>query len=92
MARLNKSITFSVPPDMAVRVDEVTKEQGRSRSDLLREALRRYIEECEWRGLLQYGERQIRDLGIDADEVAPLVEEYRAEAGTSEVYVIVDAN
>ena len=92
MARLTKSITFSVPPDMAVRVDEVLKEQGRSRSDLLREALVRYIEECEWRRLLQYGEQQVRDLGIDADEVAPLVEEYRADADTSEVHVIVDTN
>ena len=79
MARLTKSITFSVPPDMAVRVDEVMKEQGRSRSDLLREALVRYIEECEWRGLLEYGEQQAKSLGIDVDEVAPLVEEYRAE-------------
>ena len=92
MARLTKSITFSVPPDMAVRVDEVMKEQGRSRSDLLREALVRYIEECEWRGLLEYGEQQAKSLGIDVDAVAPLVEEYRAEAGTSEVHVIVDTN
>ena len=80
MAQLTKSITFSIPPDMAVRVDEVMKEQGRSRSDLLREALRRYIEECEWRRLLDYGEQRARDLNIDADEVVPLVEEYRAEA------------
>ena len=46
MARLTKSITFSVPADMAVRVEEVMRQQGRSRSDLLREALLRYIEEC----------------------------------------------
>ena len=56
MARLTKNITFSVPPDMADRIDEVIKQQGRSRSDLLREALLRYIEECEWRRLLDYGE------------------------------------
>ena len=83
MARSTKSITFSVPADMAVRVEEVRRQQGRSRSDLLREALLRYIEECEWRHLLDYGEQQARDLGIEAEEVAPLVEEYRAEAGTS---------
>ena len=83
MARSTKSITFSVPADMAVRVEEVRRQQGRSRSDLLREALLRYIEECEWRRLLDYGEQQARDLGIEAEEVAPLVEEYRAEAGTS---------
>ena len=82
MARSTKSITFSVPADMAVRVEEVMRQQGRSRSDLLREALLRYIEECEWRRLLDYGEQQARGL-IEAEQVAPLVEEYRAEAGTS---------
>ena len=80
MARSTKSITFSVPADMAVRVEEVMRQQGRSRSDLLREALLRYIEECEWRRLLDYGEQQARGLGIEAEQVAPLVEEYRAEA------------
>ena len=80
MAQLTKSITFSIPPDMAVRVDEVMKEQGRSRSDLLREALRRYIEECEWRQVLRYGERRARELDISAEQVAPFVEEYRTEA------------
>ena len=56
MARSTKSITFSVPADMAVRVEEVMRQQGRSRSDLLREALLRYIEECEWRQSAQITE------------------------------------
>ena len=80
MARLTKSITFSVPTDMAVRVDELMKQQGRSRSDLLREALLRYIEEYEWRGLLDYGEQRARGKGIGPEDVAPLVEEYQGEA------------
>ena len=53
MARPTKSITFSVPHDMAVRVDELMTRQGRSRSDLLREAVLRYVEECEWRQVLR---------------------------------------
>ena len=54
MPRTTKTITFSLPPEMAERVDEVMKQEGRTRSELLREALIRYIEECEWRALLQY--------------------------------------
>ena len=53
MPRTTKTITFSLPPEMANRVDEVMKQQGRSRSEFLREAVLRYIEECEWRQLLQ---------------------------------------
>ena len=35
MPRTTKIITFSLPPEMADRVDEVTKQQGRSRSYIL---------------------------------------------------------
>ena len=49
MPRTTKTITFSLPPEMADRVDEVMKQQRRSRSEFLRDAVLRYIEECEWR-------------------------------------------
>ena len=83
MPRSTKTITFSLPPEMADRVDEVLKQQGRSRSDLLREAVQRYIEDCEWEELFQYGERRARELGIGPEDVTRLVAEYRAEVGSS---------
>ena len=83
MPRITKTITFSLPPDMADRVNEVMKQQGRSRSEFLREALLRYIEECEWRQLTQYGERKARERGIGPEDVASLVDEHRAETGSS---------
>ena len=36
----------------------------------------------EWEGLLRYGERRARELGIRPEDVARLVEEYRAEVGS----------
>ena len=72
-------MTFSLAPDMADRVDEVTRRQGRSRSEFLRGPVLRYMEEWEWRRLLQYGERRAREMGIGPDHVADLVEEYRAQ-------------
>ena len=82
MPRTTKTITFSLPPEMANRVDEVLKQQGRTRSEFLREAVLRYIEECEWRQLLQYGEERARKKGIGPEDVADLVEEYRIEVGS----------
>ena len=82
MPRTTKTITFSLQPEMADRVDEVMKQQGRSRSEFLREAVLRYIEECEWRQLLQYGEAKAREKGIGPDDVSRLVEEYRTEVGS----------
>ena len=83
MPRTTKTITFSLPPEMAERLDEVMQQQGRSRSEFLREAVVRYIEECEWRQLLQYGEDRAREQGIGPADVAGLVEEYRAQASQS---------
>ena len=57
--------------------------QGRSRSEFLREAVLRYIEECEWRQLLRYGDERARAQGIGPEDVSGLVEEYRAEVGQS---------
>ncbi len=83
MPRTTKTITFSLPPEMSDRVDEVMKLQGRSRSEFVREAVLRYTEECEWRQLLRYGEEKAREKGIGPEDVASLVEEYRAEVGSS---------
>ena len=81
MPRTTQTITFSLPPEMADRVDEVMEQMGRSRSEFLREAVLRYIEECEWRQLLRYGEERARERGIGPEDVAGPVEEYRAEVG-----------
>ena len=43
MPRTTKTITFSLPPEMAERLDEVMQQQDRSRSEFLREAVLRYI-------------------------------------------------
>ena len=80
MGRTTKTITFSLPPDMADRVEEIMKQEGRTRSELLREALRRYIEEREWRELFRYGEQRAREQGLTPQDVERLVEEYRVEA------------
>ena len=41
------------------------------------------MEEWEWRQLLQYGEERAREKGIGPEDVAGLVEECRAEVGSS---------
>ena len=54
MARTTKTITFSLPPAMAEQVQNVMQEEGRTMSELVREALRNYIEEREWRRAIRY--------------------------------------
>ena len=84
MPRTNSTITFSLSPEMVERVHEVMRQQGHSQSEFLRRAVLRYIEECEWRQLFQYGEERAGEQGIGAEDVAGLLEEYRAEVSQSE--------
>ena len=49
--RNTDTITFSLPPEMAQQLRQVVKEEEEDRtvSELLREAIRLYMEEREWR-------------------------------------------
>lgn len=84
MPRTTKTITVSLQPEMSDRVDDARRQQGRSRSEFVREALDRYLVECEWGELVKYGELQAREQGIGPEDVARLVEEYRVEAQSSQ--------
>ena len=52
--RNTKTITFSLPPDMAEQVQDVMRDEGRTMSELIREALRNYMEEREWLRTIRY--------------------------------------
>lgn len=78
MSRTTKTITFSLPLEMAEQVDEVVREEGSAKSAMLREALRRHSAGREWQQLFEYGELRAREASIVAEDVNRLVEEYRA--------------
>ena len=54
ISRNTKTITFSLPPDMAEQVQDVMRDEGRTMSELIREALRNYMEEREWLKTIRY--------------------------------------
>ena len=45
MPRTTDTITFSLPPELAQRVRDVVRDEQRTVSELLREAIRLYMEE-----------------------------------------------
>ena len=47
--RRSKTITFSLPPEMEAQVRQVMGEDDLSVSELLRQAIRLFMEEREWR-------------------------------------------
>ncbi len=49
MPRARKTITPSLRPEMDRKLRQVVEEEGRTLSDIIREAFRLYLEEREWR-------------------------------------------
>lgn len=43
MARTTVTFSISLPPEMAAELEEIQRKEHRTRSELIREALRRYI-------------------------------------------------
>ena len=43
MARVTVTFSISLPPEMAAELEDIRKKEHRTRSELLREALRRYV-------------------------------------------------
>ena len=47
--RRSKTITFSLPPEMKAQVRQVMQAENLSVSELLRQSIRLFMEEREWR-------------------------------------------
>jgi CopG family transcriptional regulator/antitoxin EndoAI len=78
--RTSKVISLSLPPQLLREAEKMAKKEGRTKSELFREALRRYLAEQSFRELQRYGASRARKLGIDAEEdIQRLIEEYRQE-------------
>ena len=59
--------------------EKIAKEENRTRSELMREALRRYIAEMELRRLQRYGLKKAKGLSLKEEDVQRFIDEYRAE-------------
>lgn len=53
MPRITITFTISLPPEMAMELEQVRSEEHRTRSELIREALRRYFYERNLRRRLE---------------------------------------
>jgi metal-responsive CopG/Arc/MetJ family transcriptional regulator len=80
MNRISTTFTVSLPPDMADEVERVRRKEHRTRSELVREALRHYMRAAEARSV----RARIAMLAADeptADEIAAIQkgsDEFRA--------------
>jgi metal-responsive CopG/Arc/MetJ family transcriptional regulator len=74
-----KTWSITLPPEMAQELEEVMKEEKRGKSELVREALRRYMDDVRWRKIYRYGELKAQETGISEADVVDIVHERRRE-------------
>ena len=69
--------SLSLPSDLVREAERLAKQEGRTKTEVLREALRRYSEERRWRGLQRYGAGRARKLGLREAGVERAIQEFR---------------
>ena len=76
------TVNISFQKDLLRRIDDVAKEEARSRSELVREAARMYIErKTRWKEVFAYGKMQAEQLGLQEKDVANEIRAYRRRRG-----------
>ncbi len=77
--RTSKILPISLPPEMLDNVSQLAKKEHRTKSELVREALRRYIEDKEWKTIRMYGATRAKARGVTEADVDRIIHEHRQE-------------
>lgn len=77
--RQAQPVTITVPPKMLAMADKIAKKEGRTRSEVFREAIRAYFWKRRWEAVQAYGAQQARKKGIKTDEdIERIIDEGRS--------------
>ena len=69
--------SLSLPSDLVREAERLAKQEGRTKTEVLREALRLYSEERRWRGLQRYGAGRARKVRLREPDVDSAIQEFR---------------
>jgi metal-responsive CopG/Arc/MetJ family transcriptional regulator len=76
------TVNISFQKELLRQIDYVAKEEARSRSELVREAARMYIERKKrWKEVFAYGQMQAQRVGLQEKDVAGEIRSYRKKQG-----------
>lgn len=75
--RTTKLLTISLSPRLFELVEKLSQEEDRTKSELMREALRQYVWARKWKGIQSYGELKARESGFTEEDVETLIDEMR---------------
>lgn len=73
-----QTVNLSLPRKLLEAADKVASEEMRTRSELIREALRSYIlRRGEWEAVFRAGRKKSKQLNIKPADIENIIHEYR---------------
>jgi CopG family transcriptional regulator/antitoxin EndoAI len=78
--RTTRVVSITMPPPLFEQAQALAKQENRTISELMREALRRYQRDREWEGIQAYGRAAAERAGVRTEEdVVNIIHEFRKE-------------
>ncbi|MBI5417293.1 ribbon-helix-helix protein, CopG family [Candidatus Poribacteria bacterium] len=65
--RKNAIASFSLPQDVMRQTNELVKEEKKTKSEVVREAIKQYYSSYKWRKLQEVGIKKAKKLGIKTE-------------------------
>lgn len=77
MQRIAQPVTITLPPKLLRVADRIAKAEGRSRSELFRDALRAFLWKRKWEAVQVYGAQRAKETGLKEEDIEGVVDEVR---------------
>ena len=77
MSRTTVIWNISLPPSMAKDAEAIAKKEARTKSELVREALRQYLWTSRMKNLQTYGQEKTKSTKIQEEDIENLVDNLR---------------
>jgi metal-responsive CopG/Arc/MetJ family transcriptional regulator len=76
---MSRLLSVSLPDELAEQTDALAQSLGKTRSEVVRDALRRQVQMERFAVLQRYGRKRAEALGIGPEESEALVDEMRSK-------------
>jgi metal-responsive CopG/Arc/MetJ family transcriptional regulator len=75
---MSRLLSVSIPDDLAAEAEALARATGKTKSEVVRDALRRHVQHEHFADLQRYGRSRAETLGLAPEDVEGLVDELRA--------------
>lgn len=74
---MSRLLSVSIPDELADEAEELARVSGKTKSEVVRDALRRHLQHERFADLQRYGRDRAQERGIGPEDVEALVDELR---------------